>query len=137
MHLARNARSQTDDGAALAGPPDARGCAASLPPAGAQFEPWGGLALNVPPTLAASPLRCPPRGRDSRLGAALRRSTLPPRSRLRRVAAPRGGAIRALGRPCGAHTLRSSALPSSPSGRTRITARNRISATPSLYAGET
>jgi len=26
------------------------------------------------PTLAASPLRCPPRGRNSRLGAARRRS---------------------------------------------------------------
>jgi len=37
------------------------------------------------------------------------------------------------GRP---HTLRSSTLPSSPSGRTNITTRNSISATPSLYAGE-
>src|SRR6185312_17464124 len=37
----------------------------------------------------------------------------------------------------GPHTLRSSAFPRSPSGRTRITIRNRTSATPSLYAGET
>ena len=36
-----------------------------------------------------------------------------------------------------AHTLRSSALPSRPSGRNRITTRNSMSATPSLYAGET
>src|SRR5690348_15329295 len=77
MHLARNARSETGDGAALAGPPDACGFAAALPPTGARFAPWGGpAALNAPPTLAASPLRCPPRGRDSRLGAALRRSHL-------------------------------------------------------------
>src|SRR4029079_9120082 len=34
---------------------------------------WGGPAcLHDPPTLAASPLRCPPRGRNSTLGAALR-----------------------------------------------------------------
>ena len=36
----------------------------------------------------------------------------------------------------GAHTLRSSALPSRPSGRNRMTTRKSISATPSLYAGE-
>src|SRR5262249_7052566 len=35
------------------------------------------------------------------------------------------------------HTLRSSDLPSSPSGRNRMTSRNKTSATPSLYAGET
>ena len=35
------------------------------------------------------------------------------------------------------HTLRSSDLPSRPSGRNRITSRNSTSATPSLYAGET
>src|SRR5271169_3704477 len=35
------------------------------------------------------------------------------------------------------HTLRSSALPSSPSGRKMMTTRKSSSATPSLYAGET
>src|SRR5947207_10177162 len=34
----------------------------------------------------------------------------PPRLRLRRCAAPRGGAIRALGRPCGAHCLTAPAV---------------------------
>src|SRR5438477_5708782 len=37
---------------------------------------------------------------------------------------------------CLAHTLRSSVLPSSPSGLKMMTTRNSISATPSLYAGE-
>src|SRR4029450_3769210 len=36
---------------------------------------------------------------------------------------------------CALHTLRSSDLPSSPSGRNRMTRRNSTSATPSLYAG--
>src|SRR4029434_11188468 len=35
------------------------------------------------------------------------------------------------------HTLRSSGLPSSPSGRNRMTPKSSTSATPSLYAGET
>src|SRR6185312_13753265 len=56
-----------------------------------------------PPTLAAWPLRGPRRGRNSQLGAALRCSWAPPCLRLRRCAAPAGGAIRSLGRPCAAH----------------------------------
>ena len=45
-------------------------------------------------------VRCPQRGSNSRLGTALRRSWTPT---LTAFAAPKGGAIRALGLPCGAH----------------------------------
>src|SRR5579864_6389432 len=49
--------------------------AAALPPVGAGFAARGGPSpLMVPPRLRLSPLRCPRWGRDSRLGAALRRS---------------------------------------------------------------
>ncbi len=37
---------------------------------------------GVPPRLRQKPLRCPPRGSNSRLGAALRREGVPPRLRL-------------------------------------------------------
>ena len=66
----------------------------------------------VPPRLRphskVRPLRCPPRGSYSRLGAARRRSSVCPHAcgltrKFGRCAAPRGGAIRALGRPGGAH----------------------------------
>src|SRR4029079_18030113 len=71
---------------------------------GALFAPWDGpAALMWTPTLAAAPPHCPPRGRCSRLGTARRRSCGPPRLRRRRRTAPRGGAVRALGRPGGAH----------------------------------
>src|SRR4051794_8206779 len=53
--------------------------AAALPPEGAQFAAWDGPAplKCVPPCLRKMPLRCPPRGRNSRLGTARRRSWLP------------------------------------------------------------
>src|SRR6266542_1846119 len=37
--------------------------------------------IGVPPRLRLTPLRCPPRGSNSRLGAALRRECVPPRLR--------------------------------------------------------
>src|SRR5438552_18797848 len=58
-----------------------------------------------PPRLRLSPLRCPPRGSNSRLGAALRRSWTPTLAANAAALPPRGGLIRALGRPCCAHVL--------------------------------
>src|SRR5204863_2529057 len=60
-------------------------------------------ALMRPPRSRLSPLRCPPRGSNERLGAALRRSCGPHARGYRRCAAPRGGAMSGLGRPCDAH----------------------------------
>src|SRR5947207_14702736 len=47
--------------------PHACGFAAALPRMGEQFAPW---RLEWTPTLAASPLRCPRWGSNSRLGTA-------------------------------------------------------------------
>src|SRR5439155_9779804 len=73
----------------------------------------GPVFMEVPPRLGSHepirPLRCPQkRGRNSRLGAALRRSCKDPHAcgliEFGRCAAPKsGGAIHALGRPCGVH----------------------------------
>ncbi len=53
--------------------------------------------IGVPPRLRLSPLRCPPRGRDSRLGAALRRECVPPRLWLSPLRCPPRGRDSRLG----------------------------------------
>src|SRR6266536_3349833 len=76
--------------------------------------------IGVPPRLRLSPLRCPPRGRDSRLGAALRRECVPPRLRLSPLRCPPRGRDSRLGaalrRRCGPPRLRLSPLRCPPGG---------------------
>jgi Asp-tRNA(Asn)/Glu-tRNA(Gln) amidotransferase A subunit family amidase len=67
---------------------------------GSSKRPTG---IKEPPRSPKVRARCPPRGRSERLGAALRRSKNPHARRRCGLAAPRGGAVSALGRPCGAH----------------------------------
>ena len=78
--------------------------AAALPPEGALFATWDGPAsLMAPPRLRLKPLRCPPRGRCSRLGTARRRSSWLPfrcgRARRRQRMLQRAHAIGKLAQP--------------------------------------
>src|SRR5438876_9223080 len=58
-------------------------------------RPWA--VMGVPPRLRLSPRRCPQRGRNSRLGTALRRIARPPRLRLSPLRCPRRGRNSRLG----------------------------------------
>src|SRR6266540_3098415 len=53
--------------------------------------------IDVPPRLRQMPLRCPPRGSNSRLGTARRRECVPPRLRLAPLRCPPRGSNSRLG----------------------------------------
>src|SRR4029450_4570059 len=74
--------------------------AAALPPKGEEFAPWDGPGAVVG-RRRLWPRGCAQRGSNSRLGTARRRSLDPHACGCRRCAAPKGGVIRALGRPGG------------------------------------